>query len=94
VAAEGTDARRVDQGRGDINKRRKMAGQPISTPRFEWPGCRGCSPRTSRTCFRMLKEAQITKGELNQYCVEAFGSVAEYNIRHDASNLIDWLRKR
>ena len=42
----------------------------------------------------MLKEARITKGELNQYCVEAFGSVAEYIIRHDASSLIDWLRKR
>jgi hypothetical protein len=42
----------------------------------------------------LLKEARITKTELNQHCVEAYGSVVDYITRHDASSLIDWLRKR
>ena len=42
----------------------------------------------------LLKEARMTKTEWNQHCVEAYGSVVDYITRHDASNLIDWLRKR
>jgi hypothetical protein len=42
----------------------------------------------------LLKEARMTKGELNQHCVEAYGSVVDHITRHDASSLIDWLRKR
>jgi hypothetical protein len=42
----------------------------------------------------LLKEARMTKTELNQHCVEAYGSVVDYITRHDASSLIDWLRKR
>jgi hypothetical protein len=42
----------------------------------------------------LLKEARITKTELNQHCVEAYGSVVDHITRHDASSLIDWLRNR
>ena len=42
----------------------------------------------------LLKEARMTKTELNQHCVEAYGSVVDHITRHDASSLIDWLRKR
>ena len=42
----------------------------------------------------LLKDARMTKAELNQHCVEAYGSVVDYITRHDASSLIDWLRKR
>jgi hypothetical protein len=42
----------------------------------------------------LLKDTRMTKGELNQHCVEAYGSVVDYITRHDASSLIDWLRKR
>lgn len=42
----------------------------------------------------LLKEARMTKSELNQHCVEAYGSVVDHITRHDASSLIDWLRKR
>jgi hypothetical protein len=42
----------------------------------------------------LLKEARMTKVELNQHCVEAYGSVVDHITRHDASSLIDWLRKR
>ena len=42
----------------------------------------------------LLKEARMTKTELNQHCVEAYGSVVDHITRHDASSLIDWLRNR
>ena len=42
----------------------------------------------------LLKDARMTKTELNQHCVEAYGSVVDHITRHDASSLIDWLRNR
>jgi hypothetical protein len=42
----------------------------------------------------LLKDARMTKTELNQYCVEAYGSVVDHITRHDASSLIEWFRKR
>ena len=42
----------------------------------------------------LLKNARMTKTELNQHCVEAYGSVVDHITRHDASSLIDWLRNR
>ena len=42
----------------------------------------------------LLKDARMTKSELNQHCVEAYGSVIDHITRHDASSLIDYLRNR
>jgi hypothetical protein len=42
----------------------------------------------------LLKDARMTKTELNQHCVEAYGSVVDHITRHDASSLIDWHRNR
>jgi hypothetical protein len=42
----------------------------------------------------LIQSAKMTKGELNQHCVEAYGSVVDHITRHDASSLIDWLRNR
>jgi hypothetical protein len=42
----------------------------------------------------LLKDARMTKSELNKHCVEAYGSVVDHITRHDASSLIDWLRKQ
>jgi hypothetical protein len=42
----------------------------------------------------LLKDAHMTKSELNQHCVEAYGSVVDHITRYDASSLIDWLRNR
>jgi hypothetical protein len=44
--------------------------------------------------MNLLKEARMTRTELNQHCVEAYGSVVDHITRHDASSLIDWLRNR
>ena len=42
----------------------------------------------------LLKNAGMTKRELNQHCTEAYGSVVDHISRADASSLIDWLRNR
>jgi hypothetical protein len=44
--------------------------------------------------MNLIQTAKMTKTELNQHCVEAYGSVVDHITRHDASSLIDWLRKR
>jgi len=42
----------------------------------------------------LIKEARMTKNELNQHCVEAYGSVVDHITRRDVSSLIEWLRNR
>ena len=42
----------------------------------------------------LIQSAKMTNTELNQHCVEAYGSVVDHITRHDASSLIDWLRNR
>ena len=42
----------------------------------------------------LIKEAGMTKKELNDHCMEAYGSVVDHISRADASSLIDWLRSR
>ena len=41
-----------------------------------------------------MKEAGMTKQELNGHCIEAYGSVLDHITRADASSLIDWFRRR
>jgi hypothetical protein len=52
------------------------------------------SAKQHKFIMDLLKEANMTKGDLNKHCVEAYGSVVDYITRHDASSLIDWLRNR
>ncbi len=42
----------------------------------------------------LMKNAGMTKKDLNDHCVEAYGSVVDHITRADASNLIDWLQSR
>ncbi len=42
----------------------------------------------------LMKNASMTKKELNDHCVEAYGSVVDHITRVDASSLIDWLQSR
>ena len=39
----------------------------------------------------IVNYASLTRKELNDQCVEAYGSVVDYLNRNDASSLIDWL---
>lgn len=40
----------------------------------------------------LMKNAGMTKRELNDHCKETYGSVVDHITRADASSLIDWLR--
>ena len=42
----------------------------------------------------LLKNAGMTKRELNDHCMEAYGSVVDHISKADASSLIDWLQSR
>ena len=42
----------------------------------------------------LMKEAGMTKAQLNQHCTEIYGSVLDYINRSDASGLIDYLRSQ
>lgn len=42
----------------------------------------------------LMKEAGMTRRELNDHCVEAYASVVDHITRSDASSLIAWLRVR
>ena len=42
----------------------------------------------------LVKEAGMTKKELNDHCKETYGSVVDHISRADASSLIDWFRSR
>ena len=42
----------------------------------------------------LIQDAKMTKRELNEHCIEAYGCVVDHISRSDASSLIDWLRSR
>jgi hypothetical protein len=42
----------------------------------------------------LMKEAGMTKREINDHCMEAYGAVVDHISRSDASSLIDWLHSR
>lgn len=42
----------------------------------------------------LMKTARMTKRELNDHCMEVYGSVVDHITKSDASSLIDWLRDK
>ena len=49
------------------------------------------SSKQHKYILDLIKEKGMTKSELNQQCVQAYGSVLAHISRHDASSLIDEL---
>jgi hypothetical protein len=47
-----------------------------------------------RFIIDLMKEAGMTKREMNDHCMEAYGAVVDHISRSDASSLIDWLQSR
>ena len=47
-----------------------------------------------RFIIDLMKEAGMTKREMNDHCMEAYGAVVDHISRSDASSLIDWLHSR
>ena len=52
------------------------------------------SAKQHKFILDLMKEAGMTKSQLNQHCTEIYGSVLDYINRNDASGLIDWLRSQ
>lgn len=49
------------------------------------------STKQHKYILNLIKDAGMTKSELNQHCTQMYGSVTDYLNRTDASTLIDWL---
>jgi len=52
------------------------------------------SSKQHKYILDLMKEAGMTKSQLNQHCTQVYGSVVDYINRSDASGLIDWLRNQ
>ncbi len=52
------------------------------------------SSKQHKYILDLIKEQGMTKSQLNQQCVQAYGSVLAHISRHDASSLIDELLAR
>ena len=50
------------------------------------------SAKQHKFILNLMKEAGMTKSQLNQHCTETYGSVLDYINKGDASSLIDWLQ--
>ena len=50
------------------------------------------SSKQHKFILDLMKEAGMSKSELNDRCVETYGAVLAHINRSDASSLIDWLR--
>ena len=80
-----------------INRQRSQPIRPITASQGngadQWR-----QPHHGQAVFKfimdLMKQASMTKGELNKHCIEAYGSVVDHISRGDASSLIDWLRSR
>jgi hypothetical protein len=49
------------------------------------------STKQHKYILNLIKDAGMTKSELNGHCTQMYGSVIDYLNRTDASTLIDWL---
>ena len=47
-----------------------------------------------RFIIDLMNQAKMTKREINDHCMEAYGAVVDHISRSDASSLIDWLHNR
>ena len=52
------------------------------------------SAKQHKFILDLMKEAGMTKSQLNHHCTETYGSVLDYINRSDASSLIDYLRSQ
>ena len=76
-------------GNGDVRK--EAAARPDNGQETEGNRITG---KQYKFIIDLIKEAGMTKRELNDHCMEAYGSVVDHISRSDASSLIDWFRSR
>ena len=81
-------------GNGDVRKE-AAAGRTNQRPaNGQGNGGTRITGKQYKFIIDLMKEAGMTKRELNDHCMDAYGSVVDHISRADASSLIDWLRDR
>jgi hypothetical protein len=77
-------------GNGDTRKN-AAAGRTNQHPaNGQGNGGNRISGKQYKFIMDLMKEAGMTKRELNDHCMEAYGSVVDHISRADASSLINW----
>jgi len=90
--ADSPPPRRHTGGNGDT-RRKAAAGRTNQRPaNNQGNGGNRITGKQYKFIIDLMKEAGMTKRELNDHCMEAYGSVVDHISRADASSLIDWLR--
>jgi hypothetical protein len=81
-------------GNGDARKEATGAQTGHRPAKGQGNGSNRITGKQYKFIMDLMKNAGMTKRELNDHCVEAYGSVVDHITRADASSLIDWLQSR
>jgi hypothetical protein len=88
----------VSQSHSDVNGdalKEAAAGRTNQNPaNGQGNGGNRITGKQYKFIIDLMKEAGMTKREINDHCMDAYGSVVDHISRSDASSLIDWLRNR
>jgi hypothetical protein len=80
---------------GENKDSKAPSGQPNQNPPNEqYNGGNRITGKQYKFIMDLMKEAKMTRRELNDHCLEAYGCVVDHISSSDASSLIDWLRSR
>lgn len=81
-------------GNGDARRNADTGQQKQRSASAQSNGGNRITGKQYKFIIDLMKEAGMTKRELNDHCMEAYGSVVDHITRADASSLIDWLRDK
>jgi hypothetical protein len=81
-------------GNGDARKEAAAGRTNQSPANNQGNGGNRITGKQYKFIIDLMKEAGMTKKDLNDHCIEAYGSVVDHISRADASRLIDWYRDR
>ncbi len=79
------------------NHRQHSASRPTENNSHSYSHGNGTNRITGKQykfIMDLMKNAGMTKKDLDDHCIEAYGSAVGYITRTDASSLIDWLQGR
>ena len=81
-------------GNGDVRNEAEAGPTNQSPANGQNNGGNRITGKQYKFIIDLMKEAGMTKKELNDHCMGVYGSVVDHISRADASSLIDWLRNR
>jgi hypothetical protein len=80
---------------GENSHNAASSGQSSKNPAHDQSnGGNRITEKQHKFIMHLMKEAGMTKRELNDHCVKAYGCMVDYISRTDASSLITWFRSR